>query len=301
MTILILGGGDDDHAIYMQSYLRERGHDAERIDSRDFPGRLGISHDPIADTWTLSLPGGRVLPHGSVKSIYWRCYNGVEYPPLPNEEQAFIAGNDSRGLFESFLIRYPTRWVNGWSGFLLHQTKPVALARVAQLGVEVPATLLTNEPDRVREFVARHPRCIFKPVQGGAHTRHVGAEHLTDDNLGNLAFAPVTIQEEVAGTNVRVFVAGEMVLACEVRSEALDFRDTADPEIVTHALPSGMADRCRLIARTLDLAWTGIDFRLTPEGRYVFLEANPSPMFMGFEARCGLPLAASLAGLLTHS
>jgi D-alanine-D-alanine ligase-like ATP-grasp enzyme len=54
----------------------------------------------------------------------------------------------------------------------------------------------------------------------------------------------------------------------------------------------------RAIARTLGLVWTGIDFRLTPDGVYVFLEANPSPMFMGFEKYAGLPLTDSLAALL---
>ncbi len=51
-------------------------------------------------------------------------------------------------------------------------------------------------------------------------------------------------------------------------------------------------------ARALDLLWTGIDLRLTPEGDYVFLEANPSPMFLGFERQTGLPLTESLAHLL---
>ena len=32
--------------------------------------------------------------------------------------------------------------------------------------------------------------------------------------------------------------------------------------------------------------------------RHVFLEANPSPMFLGFEARTGLPLTAALTTLL---
>jgi len=63
----------------------------------------------------------------------------------------------------------------------------------------VPATVLSNDPEPIREFAAKHPRCIFKPVQGGAHTRVVTPQHLTDDNLCNLAFAPVTLQEEIAG------------------------------------------------------------------------------------------------------
>jgi glutathione synthase/RimK-type ligase-like ATP-grasp enzyme len=165
----------------------------------------------------------------------------------------------------------------------------------------VPATALGNDPAAVRDFAARYPRSIFKPVQGGAHTRHVTPTHLTDENLRNLALAPVTLQEEVPGTNIRVFVAGRRVLACEVRSEAVDFRDTSDPRIVVHPLPPAMEAAALRIAETLDLRWTGIDFRLTPEGRYVFLEANPSPMFLGFESRCGLPLTAALADLLLES
>jgi hypothetical protein len=299
-TVLILGDSDDEHACFMLGYLRARGENVELLDSRCFPAEMTLSHDPARDAWTVRLPAGRVLAPGQVKSVYWRCFNSVLVPELPDEEQAFLAGNDSRSLFESFLIRYPARWVNGWDGYLLHQTKPAALALVAQLGIDVPATLTSNDPEAVRAFAAGAPRLIFKPVQGGAHARRVTPAHLGDDNLDSLRYCPVTLQEEVAGTNVRVFVAGERVLACEVTADTLDFRDTDDPVIVVHALPVEMEERCQLIARALRLVWTGIDFRLTPEGRYVFLEANPSPMFMGFEDACGLPLADSLAHLLTH-
>jgi hypothetical protein len=299
MTVLILGGTDDEHACYILEQLRLRGTDVEMLDSRWFPSRLGLAYDPVRGTGMLRLPEGRCLSFEQISAVYWRCYNFVPPPPLPDPEQAYIAGNDARGLFESLLIQLPARWVNGWRAYQLHQTKPVQLARVAALGVPVPETLLTNDAWAVRDFVARHPQCIFKPVQGGAHTKHVTAEHLTDENLGNLEYAPVTLQEEVPGTNIRVFVAGERVLACEVRTEALDFRDDQDPLITPHDLPADVAGWCVRVAGALDLLWTGIDLRLSPEGRYVFLEANPSPMFLGFESRSGLPLTNLLIGLLT--
>ena len=43
---------------------------------------------------------------------------------------------------------------------------------------------------------------------------------------------------------------------------------------------------------------SGIDFRRTPEGQYFFLEANPSPMFLGFQRRADLPLTERLIALL---
>jgi glutathione synthase/RimK-type ligase-like ATP-grasp enzyme len=246
----------------------------------------------------LRLPAGRVLSLAKVKSVYWRCYYGAGAAELPNAEQAVIAANDSRSLFESILIGLPARWVNGWHAFQFHQSNPVQLARVAALGVPVPATLLGNDPEAVRAFAARHPRCILKPIQGGAHTRRLEPRHLSAANLANLALAPVTIQEEIAGTDVRVFVAGERVLACEVRTDAIDFRDDPDARIVPCALPTDVADWCVRAARTLDLLWTGIDLRRTLDGRHIFLEANQSPMFLGFESRSGLPLTAALTSLL---
>src|SRR5262245_17613911 len=165
MTILILGGDDDDHAVFMRDFLRQRGADAEMLDSRWFPQSLRLGFDPVADTWSIALPGGRHLDGRAVQAVYWRCYNGIATPALPDAEQAYIAANDARGLFESFLIALPARWVNGFRAYRLHQTKPVQLAMVARLGLDVPATVLTNDPERVRDFAARHPRCIFKPVQ----------------------------------------------------------------------------------------------------------------------------------------
>ncbi len=298
MTILILGGDDDEHALHMLNHLHQRGHDAEFFDSRHFPAQMQLSFDPGRGTGEVRLPGGRSLDILRIRSVYWRCYHGIPETRLPDPEQAFIAVNDARGLLESFLIRAPARWVNGWAAYQLHRTKPVQLAIVAALGVPTPETLLSNDPEAVLAFGGRHPRSIFKPVQGGAHARRLTGAHLAERNLANLAHAPVTIQEEVPGTNIRVFVAGERVLACEVRTVELDFRDDPSPRILPHALAPGVEANCLRIARALDLLWTGIDLRLTPEGRYVFLEANPSPMFLGFEQQAGLPLTESLAALL---
>lgn len=298
MTVMILGGADDEHAAHMLRHLQGSGQDVEFLDSRVFPTRMQLALDPKSGTGSIRLPSGRKLELAQVQSIYWRCYHGVSESILSDPEQAYIAANDARGLLESLLIRLPARWVNSWSAFQLHRTKPVQLAMVTALGVPVPETLLANDPEAVLDFSRRHPRCIFKPVQGGAHAKRLTNAHLEERNLANLAYAPVTLQEEIPGTNIRVFVAGDRVLGTEIRSVELDFRDDPKPQLLPHAVPSAVETMCLQIAWALDLLWTGIDLRLTPEGDYVFLEANPSPMFLGFERQTGLPLTESLAHLL---
>lgn len=298
MTILILTEADDEHALHMRDVLETRERQVEFLHSTDFPGDLRACYNPGSETGWFTLPDGDRIEFEEIESVYWRSFGGVAPSRLPEEEQAWIAENDARSLFESLLMRLPTRWVNGWDAYRLHQTKPAALAKIAALGVRVPETVLTNDPDGVIAFIDRHSRCIFKPVQGGAHTRRVELHHLSDDNLNNLRFGPVTLQEEITGTDVRVFVAGERVLACELQTDSIDFRDDPDPAMEAVELPAEIAEQSIRIARELHLLWTGIDYRRTEAGEYVYFEANPSPMFLGFERAAGLPLTEALADLL---
>jgi len=303
MRVFVLGGDDDEHAVHIVSALGARGVEADLLDSRQFPGEVRIAWDPVAGEGRIALPGAAPVEFSEIHSVYWRCYNGQAASPLADDEQAELAVNDARSLFESLLTCLPARWVNGWDAFQLHQTKPAALARVAAMdlpsALRCPATCLGNDPEAIRNFVARHDRCIFKPVQGGAHTRRVTPAHLTDENLRSLASAPVTLQEHVDGTDVRVFVADSRALACEIHTDETDFRDDPGAEIVAVDLPADVAAACVAIARELHLMWTGIDLRRTDEGQFVFLEANPSPMFIGFETYSGLPLTDALLDVLT--
>lgn len=47
------------------------------------------------------------------------------------------------------------------------------------------------------------------------------------------------------------------------------------------------------------LEWTAIDWRHQLTGEYVFLEANPSPMFVYFEKQTGFLITEALVQFLT--
>jgi hypothetical protein len=301
MAILVLSDAKDEHGLHVLEALRSRSCGAELFDAASIPseGRLtlGASHSSAR----LRLPSGRMLDADDVTAVYWRLYRPPITRRLDNAGQQFIAENDARSLVESFFIRSRCRWVNGWDGFRLHQTKPVQFAMVAALGVPVPDTIFTNDPVEVRHFADRHARFVFKPIQGGAHARTVDRGQLDEPRLTSLSVAPVTLQEEIVGTSVRVFVAEDRVAACEIDTSHLDYRDDPHPKISAISLPDDVAQQCRRIARALSLVWTGIDFRRDHDGRHVFLEANPSPMFLGFEEQCGLPLTDMLVDLLRET
>ncbi len=302
--VLILADPEDQHARHIHAALEAEGCAGHFADTARFPVDLRLSCDVQGDG-SITITDHIELPMSQITSVYWRQYTGVAATTLPNADQAFIATNDARSLVESMFLRLPCRWVNGFDAYRLHQTKPAALQQVAALelpaSLAVPRTLWSNDPQAIRQFVADHDDCIFKPVQGGAHTQPLHAEHLTDEHMDNLRFAPVTIQQRIVGTDIRVFVADEQVEACEIQTNHLDFRDDNDPCIIPVRLPAEVTEACVRIARSLHLIWTGIDLRRTPDGRYFYFEANPSPMFLGFEERSGLPLTDMLLRLLIES
>jgi glutathione synthase/RimK-type ligase-like ATP-grasp enzyme len=57
-------------------------------------------------------------------------------------------------------------------------------------------------------------------------------------------------------------------------------------------------ERCVRLIERLELCYGAIDMILTPDGRYVFLEINPSGQYLWIEMETGLPISAAICDLL---
>ncbi|MBN3945373.1 MAG: hypothetical protein HWQ38_02310 [Nostoc sp. NMS7] len=299
MNILILGNSQDAHALAMQQALTKAGATADYFDTYSFPTQLKISWKPKTQIGSLILPQGGKLEIGEIHSVFWRSFSGVYVPVLNNSQQQDIAINDSMSTLRSFMQACQGRWVNSWQAYQLHKEKPIQLSMVNNIGVSIPQTLVSNDPEQIIHFTDSLDKAIFKPVYGGTYTKLVTAEHLDPKRLSlALRISPVKIQEYIPGTNIRSYVIGESIYAAEIRTSQLDFRLDEKSELIPLKLPSSIQKQCLDIAKVLMLEWTAIDWRLKPSGEYVFLEANPSPMFLHFEEKTGFPITQQLVRLL---
>lgn len=299
MNILILGNSSDAHAVHMKNVLTQAGVTVDYLDTRMFPSQLKISWEPNSVFSSLKLSPEHQFDFQDIHSVYWRSLGSVGIPSLEDSHQQNIAFNDSMSVLRTLFKACPARWVNSWEAYQFHKEKPLQLRQVHLLGVKIPQTLITNDPQEVIRFAKSHEKAIFKPVYGGAHTQTL-AESLLEPKRLNLALsvAPVTLQEYIPGTNVRSYVIGDSVYAAEIRSHDLDFRTDIEAELIPVELPKQIQQQCKDIAKALYLEWTAIDWRRNPAGEYVFLEANPSPMFLHFERQTGFPITEKLVELL---
>jgi glutathione synthase/RimK-type ligase-like ATP-grasp enzyme len=164
--------------------------------------------------------------------------------------------------------------------------------------------MVTNDPELVRAFYARHKRVVYKSISG---VRSI-VESLNDgalERLDQIRWCPTQFQAFVEGTNVRVHTVGAHVFATAIHPLATDYRYAAkqgsEVELEEFTLPDELAERCLKLARALGLAFAGIDLKLTPQGEVYCFEVNPSRAFSYYEAHTGQPIARAvvhyLAGL----
>ncbi len=301
MKILILGQSDDLHAAHLYKALSQSGATVNYLDTRLFPTQVKMSWRPDIEVGYLTLPGDISLNLKEIKSVFWRALGEVYVPNLQDAIQQKMAWVDTMSLLRSLIQLCPARWINSWQAYQFHKEKPRQLTLAKQLGIPIPLTLIGNDTQKMIDLARTRKKFIFKPVYGGATTEFVTSAHLERERLDQVfCISPVTIQEYIPGTNIRTYVIGDAVYSAEIRSPALDFREDIKAQIIPIDTPLSVAQQSRAIARNFMMEWTAIDWRLRPTGEYIFLEANPSPMFIHFENQTGYPITKQIIHLLTQ-
>ena len=67
---------------------------------------------------------------------------------------------------------------------------------------------------------------------------------------------------------------------------------------LANQLPREIETKILALMKIFGLVYGAFDFIVTPDGRYVFLEVNPSGQYMWIECATGLEITAALADAL---
>lgn len=254
-------------------------------------------------TGELAIDGDR-LPVESIDGVYTRLMDDSLLPELKGGDGSSRARDHSRQLHET-LMRWcevtAARVVNRAGAMGSNCSKPFQGQLLSAFGFLVPETLVTNDPESVREFQAEYGSLIFKSLSGvRSIVRQLEAADL--DRLDDIRWCPVQFQQFVPGTDVRVHTVGDELFATAVRSTAIDYRyarqDGSEARLEPFELDGDVAKRCIELARSLGLAFAGIDLRITQDGRVYCFEVNPSPAFSYYESHTGQPIARAVSGYL---
>jgi hypothetical protein len=304
-TILIPTIQDDIHAAAVACILEQAGHRPIRWFCSDFPSAATATF-AIGSTGavTAELGGADAALVFDDVDVFWnrRVADPIIKDLLVPADREFAireAKRFVRGLLLSVSARAFS--INRYHQAHAAENKLVQLRAAVDLGLTVPATLISNDPQRIRAFLNRHEAggaiCkSFRPVTWESddlvailYTSRVSPAELPCDQI--LQLSPAIFQAYVPKAfEVRVTCMGAELFAARLDSQRtatglVDWRIAGEQELAIEPikLPVEVARRCRALLKRLGLVFGCFDFIVTPAGDYVFLEINQMGQFLWVE------------------
>jgi len=308
-VILVVSHLADDHATGVLSALDRRGHPAVLVDTAKFPSTtsLALRFDRAACHYEISLEDCAVDLR-ACRAGWWRRPQPFTLDPRISPSVVSFTYSECHEAMAGLWAALDIQWVNRPDLDEVAHHKPFQLAVAAEVGLEIPATIVTNEPNAARQFIDEQgiERTIYKTFlateQHWRETRLLHREEL--GMLQRVRLAPVIFQEYIqAIADVRVTVVGNRIFASAISVSPggyeLDYRmDLAGASFEPTELPAETESGIRALMNRLGLIYGAIDLRRTGDGRHVFLEVNPAGEWRFVEERTNQPITEAMTELL---
>jgi ATP-grasp ribosomal peptide maturase len=309
--VLILTHRFDPTADRVVEELNNRDVPLFRCDAGDFPERLSVGAELIDGQWSGQMQTTRrSLDLSTVSGIYYRRPADFEFHPDMSENERRWAAIQARMGFGGLLATLEP-WLNHPHHIGYAEYKPVQLRAAVACGLQVPRTIVTNDPEIARQFVDRAKKAICKPFGGAGISDYDGYRQSFSTVVesarcgdSNIARTMHLFQEWVPKEyEVRLTVVDDQFFAARIdgKSEAahIDWRTDYDAlSYQTIATPRFVRSRVGALLGRLGLRFAALDFVVAPDGEWWFLECNPNGQWAWIEDETGMPIAHALADAL---
>ncbi len=314
-VVLILTHSADFYTVdLVAEAITRRGLRAIRFDTDQFPARAHASAflGPRDDRLELH-DGSQAVDSREVGAVWLRH---VSKPALAADVDSRFrdaAERESSAALRAALdFLSGAHWINHPSAVARAGDKLLQLRLAREAGLDIPRSLLTNDPREAREFFsAVDGRLVAKmltPLSTSmdASGPFVYTSRVDEDDLSaadSLRHAPMLFQQEIAkARELRVVaVRGELFVgaleAPDSDTGVVDWRlmDPAERRWERDSLPDDCARSLRTMLESLGLEFGAADLIRTPEGRHVFLEVNACGEWGMLERDLGYPISEALA------
>ena len=319
MTVAVFSWSDDAHALGVVGALEQVGIAAVVLES-----------DRYCETWTASWLQSptqeRLVFEGSFGRLDSRDISTLWIRREPVSLRVAEETGDSRYL-ESQRVLFLHNALH-WLGSTVRCVDPLAniqraKSKLLQLSVARHRQLLTPEtyvggsPTLANSWMMEldRPLCS-KAIEAGHLETEDGRkyarfttqfERRSLEELVSLAKCPVIIQSFVSKlVELRVTVVGEDIFTASIDTSSahadsrVDWRhyDWANTRYETFELPNEVKQKVRMLMSDLGLTYGALDFVLTADNEYVFLEVNPTGQYLWIEDLTDLPITQAMAGHL---
>jgi glutathione synthase/RimK-type ligase-like ATP-grasp enzyme len=195
-------------------------------------------------------------------------------------------------------------------------SKEEQLRMAAKHGLKIPATCITNSPERVRKFIKEQNGPVITKMQSSfavyreddeyvVFTNEITEDHLAD--IDNLTLCPMTFQQKLPKQlELRVTIVGRKVFAFSIDSQRVsnaqtDWRKEGVAMIddwQPFELPSSIEEKLLAFMDDYKVNYGAIDLILTPDDEYYFLEINAAGEYFWLDKLNDNAISKQLAHVL---
>lgn len=300
----------------VEACIREKGEDIVLFkQDRCLEGEyLSYESSSERDRYILTIDG-RDYDLSQFTGV-WYMHPFIAKPLLrfkPPEYRQFISHQffGMRKAIWELLPHVP--WINDPWRVMRSENKILQLHLARAVGLEIPSTLVTSDPRRVKEFVRRHPGgTIMKALEPSPmvdevlFTQMITSHDL--EQLDRIRYAPAIFQEYVPKDHeLRITIVGKEIFPVRIHSQedpetAIDWRvkplhNDFQVKMERSFLPAAIEENLRRLMRALGIRYGCIDMVVTPEGRRVFLEVNPNGQWYFVQLKSDVEIAPAIASL----
>lgn len=292
--ILILAPKDDPHANIVAGGLDALGAKHVRWAIEGSPSSHELSVDFGSDVPLTLQSNGVTWRPDDITTVWYRREGNVQPPDSLSTKSHQILEREwldsRRGVYHLLSLGHAL-WVNPWVAAWRSENKVYQLEQAPLAGFDIPRTLISNSPEKIRAFFALNDGKIihkmFYPARFGkatACTGRVDAALLANDEM--LGLCPGIYQEELSiEFEVRVFVAGRAIVAAKLvntGTRSIDSRIDlfCGQSVSAYSLPNEVAEKCIRLTRLLGLVSGSLDLIFTRDGKWLFLEVNQAGQFL---------------------
>lgn len=282
-------------------------------------GSFDFSIDYQDRKWTMRR-GDQKVSSEEIISVWYRRPPRPAAPILSEKKSKYFIREETKKALWSL-------WTTGNEKFLwmnhpitskmLEFNKPFQLLAASNVGLKIPKTFISSNPQRCLDFIKScggegiikvfgSPGLKDKKGRGlVVFTNRVNLSHI--EKYGNeITCCPVMLENYVPKKlELRITVVGEKIFPCAIYSQ--DSERTKDDwrkydfKNVKHErfeLPKSVERKLLALMRVFKLNFGAIDMILTPKGEFVFLEINPNGQWGWIERLTEMPISETIANVL---
>lgn len=318
--ILIITHSQDNESIEIVSQkIKERNGLPIRFNVDEYPLKYALSSCYEDGEWKVFLDyqGVRVSIHDVEAVWYRRSHNlGSGLSSVLDKEFVSSAYGEIRTTLFGMLESLNCFQISKFSQYRRLDSKEEQMKIATHLGLKVPETCITNNPQEAKRFVQQRPNGVISKMQSSFAIMKDGVENVVFtnlvkeedlENIETLQFCPMQFQEKLEKKlELRITIVGNEVFTFAIDSQKsenakVDWRKEGRSMItdwVPYELPLEIKEKLLQMMDIYQINYGAADIIVTPDDEYYFLEINSAGEFFWLDRLIDGAISEQIANVL---